>query len=104
MIQQYISTYNGNPKNNIPSLDEVDDGKKVSNFQAHYFSSSASRSTEVSTIFGLTLNTASLSAPTFVDPAIGSQHAAEKEVAKEGGRYNMNYRGKCNRRLNNGGM
>ena len=101
-FNNHFSTVTGTPAKNIPLLDEVDDGETFSTCRALYFSSSASRSTEVSTIFGLTFNTASLSASTFVDPAIGSQHAAEKEGAKEGGRYNMTARGYYNGRLPNG--
>ena len=97
-----FSTDTGTLENNIPLLDEVDDGETVSTCRALHFSSSGSCSTEVSTISNMTLNSASSSAYTLVASTIGSQHTAEKEGAREGGRYNRAVRGYCNGRLPNG--
>ena len=89
-------------KENIPLLDEVDDGETVSTCRALHFSSSASLSTEVSTISELTLNSALSSASTLVASTIEYQHTALKEGAREGGRYNRTARGYCQGRLPNG--
>ena len=88
-----FSTDTGTPENNIPLLDEVDDGEIVSTRRALRFYGSTSHYTEVINIPDITLNTASLSAYTLVDSTIGSQHTAEKEGTREGGRYNRTTRG-----------
>ena len=64
---------------NIPILDEVDDGETVSTFHVLHYSSSGSRSTEVSTILDLNLNSALLSASTLVACNIGSRHTGLKK-------------------------
>ena len=46
-------------ENNIPLLDDVDDGEKVSTFRAIHFSSYSSCYTEVSIISEITINSAS---------------------------------------------
>ena len=50
---------------------------------------------------GLTINSASLSASTLADYTIGSQNTSEKEVDKEEGRYNRNFRVYCDGMLSN---
>ena len=82
-------------------LDEVDFGDTVYNFCALIFPSSASSSTEDSTIYDLDLNNTSLSASTLADSTIGSQHNSEKEGDNKGKRYNMTARGYRDRRLHN---
>ena len=57
-----FSTDTGTPSKNIPPLDEVNDVEIVYTCRELHFSSSSSRSTEVSTIYDLTLNSASFSA------------------------------------------
>ena len=54
-------------------------------------------SAAVSTILDMTLNSASTI-------SIGSQHIAEKEEAKQGGRYNSLTRGYCSGKLPNGNI
>ena len=49
----------GTPENNIPTLDEVDDGDTVYTCRVIHFSSCISPSTAVSTIYDMTLNSAS---------------------------------------------
>ena len=63
---------------------------------------SASPSTEVRTIYDITIIGASQLAYTFVTSDIGSQHTAEKEGAREGGRYNRTTGCYWNDRLPNG--
>ena len=78
----------GNPANKISTLDEVDDGDKVSTCHALNFSSCISPSEAASTISYMTLNSASTI-------SIGSENISEKEEAKEGERYNRLTRGYC---------
>ena len=78
----------GTPANNIPPLDEVNDGDTVSTCRALHFSSCIYPSAAVSTISEMTLNSAS-------SICIGSHHISEKEEAKQGGRYNRLTRGYC---------
>ena len=85
----------GTPAKNIPPIDEVYDGDTVSTCRALQFSSCISLSTAVSTISDMTLNSASTI-------YIGSEHIAEKEEAKLGGRYNMLSRGYFSGNLPNG--
>ena len=99
-----FSTDTGIPANNIPLLDEINDGETVSTCRSLRFFSSPSRSTEVRNISDITLNSASSSACASVDSTIGSQHTAEKKGAREGGRYNRTTRGYCNGRLPNGNI
>ena len=61
----------GTPVNNIPPLDEVDDGDTVSTCRSLQFSSCITPSAAVSTISDMTLNSASTI-------SIGSEHIAEK--------------------------
>ena len=61
-FKKYFSTDTGTPSKNIPPLDEVNDVEIVYTCRELHFSSSSSRSTEVSTIYDLTLNSASFSA------------------------------------------
>ena len=77
----------GNPENNIPLLDEVDDEDTDSTCRSLQFSTSISPSAAVSTILDLTQNSAS--------------YFAEKEEAKLGGIYNMLTRGCCSRKYPN---
>ena len=71
------STDTGTPANIITLLDEVDNGEIVSTCRELHFSSSASRSTEVRTIYNIILNSASLSAYNLTASTIGSQHTAK---------------------------
>ena len=64
-------------ENNIPPLDEVNEGQTVSTCLVLHFSSSISPSAAASTIFNITLNSASLIYYTLVTCTIGSQHTAE---------------------------
>ena len=59
-------------------FDEVNYEEKFYTCSALDFSIYNSSYTEGSTIYNLNLNNTSLSASTFVDSAIGSQHTAEK--------------------------
>ena len=77
----------------MPFLEEVDDGETVSTCCEIHFSISAYRSTEVSTIYDLTLNTYSSSDSTLVDSIIGYQNTDLTEGDKKGGRYNSIDRG-----------
>ena len=97
-----FSTDTGTPAKNIPPLDEVDEAETVSTCRALHFSSSASPTTEVSTISDITLNSASLLVYAAVASTIGSQHTAKTEGAREGGRCNRTTRGYCSGRLPNG--
>ena len=83
-----FSTDTGTIAKKIPPLDELYDGETVSNCQALHFYSYDYRYTEVSTIYGITLNIASFSSSTLVASTIRSQNTAEKEGDMEGGRYN----------------
>ena len=65
----------GKPAKNIPPLDEVDYGDKVSTCRALRFYSCISPSAAVSIISDMTLNGAS-------SISIGYQHISEKEEAK----------------------
>ena len=67
-----ISPDRGTPANKIPPLDEVDDGDTISTCYALQFSSCISPSADVSTISGMTLNSASTI-------SIGYEHISEKE-------------------------
>ena len=73
-----FSTDTGIPEENIPTLDEVYEGEKVSTCRALHFYSSASRSTEVSTIYDITINSASSSSYTLVASTVVYHHNAEK--------------------------
>ena len=86
MIQQSFSADTGTTAKNTPPLDEVYDGDTVSTCRDLRFSSADSSYTEISTILDITFNSASSSASTLVASTIGSQHTAEKEGAREGGR------------------
>ena len=66
-----FSTDRGTPEKNIPPLDEVDGGDKVSTCCALQFSSCMSPYTAVKTILDMTLNSASTI-------SIGSEHISEK--------------------------
>ena len=77
-----FSTDTGTLENNIPTLDEVDEGHKFSTLRALHFSSSVSPSKEFSTITDTTLNSDSLLAYTLVTSTIGYQHTSEKEEAR----------------------
>ena len=66
------------------------------------FSISDFPSTEVRTIYDTTTISASSLAYTSVTSTIGSQHTAEKEGAREGGRYNRTTIDYCNGGLPNG--
>ena len=78
LFNSNFSTDTGTTKKNIPPLDELDDGEIVSTCQALHISSYDSRYTEVSTIYYITLNIASLSASTLVACTIGSKNEDEK--------------------------
>ena len=73
-LKNKISTDIETPKNNLPPLDGADEGYKVSTYREINFSSSVYPSTEVSTVFDITPNSASLLAYTLVTSTIGSQH------------------------------
>ena len=90
-----FSTDRGTPSNNIPPLDEFDDVDTFSTCRALHFSIYVSPSAAVRTIFDMTLNSAS-------SISIGSQHIAQKEEAKQGGRYNRLTRCYCSGKLPNG--
>ena len=96
-----FSTDTGTPANNMPPLDEVDEGETVSTCRAIYFSSSISPSAAASTVSDITLNSASSTSYTSVTSTIGSQHTTEREEAREGGRYNRIFRGYCSGSLPN---
>ena len=66
-----FSTDRGTPAKKTPPLDEVDDGDTVSTCRAIHFSSCISLSTAVSTIYDMTLNSAS-------SISIGYQNITEK--------------------------
>ena len=71
-------SYTGTQENNIPPLDEVDEGEKCSTCHSLHFYSYVSTSTEVRTISDITLNSASLFAYTLVNFTIGYHHPTEK--------------------------
>ena len=91
-----FSTDTGTTTNKIRLLEQVNDIETVYTLRNHNFSSSAYQSTEVSTIYDLNFNTNSSSDSTLVDSTIGSQYTSVRELAKEGGRYNITIRGSCN--------
>ena len=68
----------GTPEKNIPPLNEVDDGDTVSTCLALHYSSCISPSAEVSTIYGITLNSAS-------SISFGYQHISKKKKIKSEG-------------------
>ena len=68
----------GTKKIYIPLPDEVNAGEPVSTHRAIHFSSSDCFFTYGSTIYDLTLNSASSSASTLVESNIGSQNTVEK--------------------------
>ena len=96
-----FSTDIGTPEKNLPLLGEVNYGEINYTFRALNFSISASCYTEVSTVYDITINIASLSAYTLVGSTIGSPNTAEKGGAREGGSYNSNTRCYCNGKLPN---
>ena len=59
MVQQYFPPDNGTLSKNIPPLDEVDDGEKVSTCHALNFSVCISPSTVARNIFNITQYSAS---------------------------------------------
>ena len=73
----------GSLTNNMPTLDEVDEGEIVCTCRVLQFSISSYPFTEVSTIYDITINRASSLDYTLVTSTIGSQHTAEKEGARE---------------------
>ena len=79
-FKNYFLPDRGTPAKNISPLYEVDDGDKVSTCRSLNFSSCISPSAAVSTISGMTLNSAS-------SISIGYQYITKKEEAKQGGRY-----------------
>ena len=81
-----LSSDRGTSENNIPPLDEVDDGDTVSTCRALQLSSCVFPSLAVSTISKMTQKSA-------LTISIGSEHISEKEEAKQGGRYNRISRG-----------
>ena len=90
-----FSNDTGTPENNILPLDEVNNGETFSTFRSLHFSSCISPSAAASTISNITLKSAS-------SISIGSQHTAEREEARERGRYNKLTRVYCSGRLPNG--
>ena len=77
-----LSTDTVAPENNITTLDEIDEGDIVSTCHVHHFSSYISISTEVSTVYYITLNSASLLVYNLVASTIGSQNTSEEEEAR----------------------
>ena len=71
----------GTPSNNIPPLDEVDDGDTFSTFRALHFPSCISASVAARTIPDLTEYSAS-------SVYIESHHISKREEVRDGGRYN----------------
>ena len=67
-----FSTDTGNLANNIPPLDEVNDGETVSTFYEIHFSCCISPSASSSAIYDITLNSDS-------SMSIGYQHTAKRE-------------------------
>ena len=94
----------GTPENTITLLYEVNDGETVSICSALYFYSSASCSTEVSTIFYMTLNSALSSTYTAVAYIIGFPHTYEEKGDRNLGRYNSTTRGTFNGESHNGNI
>ena len=78
-----FSTDTGNPEKKTYPLDEVDERETVSTYCALHFSSYVSMSTELITIYNITLNSDSLLAYNLMTSTIGSQHISEKEEARE---------------------
>ena len=72
----------GTPTNNIPPLDEVDEGYIVSFFYTIHFSSSISPSIDIITIYDITLNSTSSISYNLVTYTIEPQHTSEREEAK----------------------
>ena len=91
-------------RENIPLLDDIDDGKTVYTLCVIHFSSSSYHSTKVSTFSGLTINSASSPSSMLVVSTIGSQHTSEKEGAKYGGIYHCTVRGLFSGMLPNGSI
>ena len=87
----------GTPANNIPPLDEVDDGDTVYTCRALHFSSCIYPSALVRTIYDMTLNSAS-------SISLEYRNISKKEESKEGGRYNRLARGYCSWKLDNGNI
>ena len=85
----------GTPANNIPPLDEVNDGDTVSTCRVLHFYSSIYPSAAVRTISDMTLNI-------YSTIYIGYHNIAKKEEAKQGGRYNGLTRGYCSGKFPNG--
>ena len=85
----------GTPEKNIPPLDEVDDGDTIYNLCAIHFYGCIYPSAAARNICDITQYSAS-------SIYIGYQNIAEKEEAREGGRYNRLTRGYCPGRLTNG--
>ena len=73
-----VSTDTGIPEKNTPPLDEVYQGETVYTCHTLHFYSYTSTSTEVSTIYDITINSTSLLAYTMVTSTIRSQHTDEK--------------------------
>ena len=83
-----FSTDTGTPENNIPPIDEADEGEIVSTCHILHFYSRDSPSAGVRTISNITINSDSALAYNLVTSTIGYQHNAEKEEAIEGDIYN----------------
>ena len=73
-----FSTYTGTPSKNTPIPDKVNDGETVYTFREINSPSSDYCSTEVRTIYDITINSASSPAYTFVDSTIEYQHNSVK--------------------------
>ena len=97
-----FTTDTGTTGEYIPLLDEVDGGETVPTRRTIHFFSSTSRSTQGKTISRHILNRVSSADSILGASTIGSQHTAEKEIAKKRGRYNQTVRGYYNGRLPNG--
>ena len=95
-------TSTGTPSNNIPPLDDSDEGETIHTFCALHLSSSDSPSAATSTIFNITLNSASSISYTLVISTIGSQNNAEVEEDIYVGKYKCITRGYCSHMLPNG--
>ena len=94
----------GTPENNIPPLDELDEGETVYIFCSLYFFSSSSTYVAARTMYDITLNSSLSISYTSVTSTIGSQYTAEREEARERGIYNRLDRGYCSRRFSNGNI
>ena len=80
-LNNNFSADTGTPTNNIPPLDEVDEGYIVSSFHTIHFSSSIYPSTEINTIYDITLNSDSSISYNLVTSTIEYQHTSEIEDA-----------------------